>query len=363
MQAFLGCASLTTITIPASVTSIGDSAFRDCSNIATVYLHSPTIVSALTSSSACGQLLENAKSVYILQSITAIPEYITNTYPHANSLTHEGLSYIVYTNPTDHAYNTTLIEHDATQHKKVCECGDTVYAAHEHGAWKEHNETQHKRVCPCGDIEYADHDWNNGVITTPASHTEVGTKTYTCSVCSETKTEDVPKTTAHEYGEWQKHDATQHKRECPCTNVEYADHDWNDGVITTPATHLTLGVKTFTCSDCSETKTEDVPKTTAHEYGEWTTIKEATTSEAGLREKGCACGDKVSEEIPKLTTSASNTDLNSNQAGEPNDTTDGGLGTGAVIGIISGSVVALSGGFALYWFVFRKKKTDIIINP
>ncbi len=288
-------------------------------------------------------------------------------------------------------------KHNATQHKRVCACTDVEYADHnwnsglittpathlelgvktytctdcgeiktedvakltEHtyDAWQKHDAEQHKRVCVCTDIEYADHNWNSGVITTPATHLELGVKTYTCTDCGETKTEDVPKTTAHEYGEWQKHNAAQHKRECACEDIEYADHDWNDGVITTPTTHLEIGTKTYTCSDCGETKTEDMPKTTAHEYGEWTTIKEATTSEAGLREKGCACGDKVSEEIPKLTTSASNTDLNSNQSGEPNDTTEDGFSTGAVIGIVSGGVVAVGGGgFALWWFVFRKKK-------
>ena len=272
---------------------------------------------------------------------------------------------------------------------------------HSHGEWQKHNAEQHKRVCACTNVEYADHDWDDGVITTPATHLEIGTKTYTCSDCGETKTEDVPKTTAHEYGKWQKHNATQHKRECACIDVEYADHNWNNGVITTPATHLELGVKTYTCSDCGETKTEDVPKTTAHEYGEWqkhdaeqhkhecactdveyadhnwnggvvskaathleeglltftcvgcgetqtrtiqkiaqhsygawTTIKEATKDAAGVQERSCACGHTDSKEIPQLESNV-----------------------GVVIAIVSGSAVALGGGgFALYWFVFRKKK-------
>ena len=35
------------------------------------------------------------------------------------------------------------------------------------------------------------HTWNNGEITTPATETAPGVKTYTCTVCSATKTEDV----------------------------------------------------------------------------------------------------------------------------------------------------------------------------
>lgn len=38
------------------------------------------------------------------------------------------------------------------------------------------------------------HDWDSGVITTPATETEAGVKTYTCSVCKATKTEVIPAT-------------------------------------------------------------------------------------------------------------------------------------------------------------------------
>lgn len=38
------------------------------------------------------------------------------------------------------------------------------------------------------------HSWDNGVITTPATDTQNGVKTYTCTVCKETKTETVEKT-------------------------------------------------------------------------------------------------------------------------------------------------------------------------
>ena len=34
-----------------------------------------------------------------------------------------------------------------------------------------------------------------------------------------------------------------------------------------------------------------------HEYGEWTTVKEATCGEKGLKEKTCSCGAKIEEEI------------------------------------------------------------------
>ena len=36
------------------------------------------------------------------------------------------------------------------------------------------------------------HTWNNGTVTTAATCTSTGVKTFTCSVCQETKTEDIP---------------------------------------------------------------------------------------------------------------------------------------------------------------------------
>ncbi len=37
------------------------------------------------------------------------------------------------------------------------------------------------------------HAWDNGVITKQATYSEKGVRTYTCTVCGETKTEDIPK--------------------------------------------------------------------------------------------------------------------------------------------------------------------------
>ena len=61
--------------------------------------------------------------------------------------------------------------------------------------------------------------------------------------------------------EWDK-DATHHWHVCEgegCTEVaDKAEHTWNEGEITTAATHGADGVKTFTCTACAATKTEAV---------------------------------------------------------------------------------------------------------
>ena len=61
--------------------------------------------------------------------------------------------------------------------------------------------------------------------------------------------------------EWSK-DATHHWHACEgedCTDVaDKAEHTWNEGEITTPATADAEGVKTFTCTVCGQTKNEAV---------------------------------------------------------------------------------------------------------
>ena len=80
---------------------------------------------------------------------------------------------------------------------------------------------------------------------------------------------------AHEHSfatEWSK-DATHHWHACTgeeCTDVaDKAEHTWNAGEITTPATATADGIKTFTCTACGATKTEAVQLVTTVTKDEW----------------------------------------------------------------------------------------------
>ena len=68
--------------------------------------------------------------------------------------------------------------------------------------------------------------------------------------------------TGHEYGTWTKLDANQHQRECKHdkTHVEKANHTWDAGKVTKPATTTATGIKTYTCSVCKATRTETIAK-------------------------------------------------------------------------------------------------------
>ena len=94
--AFQDCSELTSITIPSSVTSIGGSAFRYCSKLTNVTIESNYAYKTATSTSDCGNLLQNATTVRVLTSCigTSTNSYLENISNF--SKTPDGL-YTVYT--------------------------------------------------------------------------------------------------------------------------------------------------------------------------------------------------------------------------------------------------------------------------
>ena len=87
----------------------------------------------------------------------------------------------------DHTYGDWQ-QHNAAQHKKVCACGDTVYADHNNGT---------DRICDdCGFESACSHQWGNAVVTKPTC-TEDGYTTETCGLCGETRQIDDTEATGH----------------------------------------------------------------------------------------------------------------------------------------------------------------------
>lgn len=117
-------------------------------------------------------------------------------------------------------------------------------------------------------IPKTDHTWDNGKVTTEATCEHTGVKTYTCSVCGETKEEETPKT----------------------------DHTYDDGTVTKKPTCIETGIKTYTCTVCQKTKTEEIPAT-GHQHTEIRNKKEATCKAEGYTgDMYCKdCGEKLSD--------------------------------------------------------------------
>ena len=87
--------------------------------------------------------------------------------------------------------------------KAVCQVCNQPYgglAAHDYDmtTWVKIDDGHHGHKCNnCNAIDTtskAPHDWNSGAVTTPATCTTAGVKTYTCAVCSATKTERIDAT-------------------------------------------------------------------------------------------------------------------------------------------------------------------------
>ena len=111
---------------------------------------------------------------------------------------------------------------------------------------------------------------------------------------------------SHSYADAWSHDATHHWHASTCGHDVVsgkAEHTWNGGEVTKAATCGAAGEKTFTCTVCGATKTEEIPATGEHTPVE-VPAKEATCTEAGhAAGKQCSvCGTIISgmEEIPAL---------------------------------------------------------------
>ena len=113
-----------------------------------------------------------------------------------------------------------------------------------------------------------DHTWDEGVVTTPATVASKGVKTYTCTACSQTRTEDIPKLGGgsggghtHRWGEWTMTNEREHTRTCTtdAAHTQTKAHRWDAGRVDVPPTQTAPGSRTYVCSDCGGTKTESIP--------------------------------------------------------------------------------------------------------
>lgn len=189
----------------------------------------------------------------------------------------------------------------------------------------------------CGDtkteaIPKKDHTWDEGKVTKKATCTEDGLKVYTCRVCAETK-EEVLKATGHQHTE------LRNEKKATCTEEGYTGDTYctdcgeliKKGSVTEKANHnwqLTKeekatcekdGSKTYTCADCKETKTETIP-TTGHKFGDWQTVTTQSVFTGGVQKRICnVCGKEETRNVSNqlkatIKTNASSLKLKRKQA-------------------------------------------------
>ena len=201
----------------------------------------------------------------------------------------------------------------------------------------------------CG--ESHEHSYGEGTTIKGLTCTQDEEIDYTCSECGYVKKE-ITKATGHEWGEWQTTLAqtctTDGKEERTCAKCSEKEertlkaigHEWGEWKITLAQTCTTDGKEERTCAKCSKkeertlkatghksetvgakapTCKEDgytgdevckvchetlnkgttIPKTNSHEWGKWTTVREATCTEKGEQIRKCAvCREEEIESLP-----------------------------------------------------------------
>ena len=183
--------------------------------------------------------------------------------------------------------------------------GDTTISASLYGLTA--HQTAAVKVHNC------ENHWDDGKITTPPTCTKTGVKQYTCTICSETKTEEIA-ALGHDYSsDWtidtaaacetvgsKSHHCTRCDSKKDVTEIPASGHSWNDGAITTEPTCTDEGVKTFTCNACGKTRTEAVAALGHNYSSDWTIDTAAVCETVGSKSHHCTrCDSKIDvTEIP-----------------------------------------------------------------
>lgn len=194
-SAFTGCTALTDVTIPAGVSTIPEDCFRGCTALADMKLPGTVTHVGYNAFTGCTAL----KDVRCYGAAPAVEP--------GNSEAHsfEPATVTIHYNP---AMNWTLDADGKWQGYTVSDKGACTHT--------DYGTTERTMPATCGEAGRVDticsncgevvstrelpptgaHVWGNGVVTTAPTETTPGVRTFTCTVCGQTRTEAIPATGA-----------------------------------------------------------------------------------------------------------------------------------------------------------------------
>ena len=265
--AFDSCASLTNTTLPAAITAVPGKCFADCTKLLNVkYAGTVTAIGDLA--------FESCKAL----TAAPIPETVTaigaSAFTGCTALTDVTIPAGVSTIPEDCFRGCTALT-DINLPGTVTSVGHNAFTgctalkdvrcygaapAVEPGNSEAHSfepatVTIHYNPAMNWTLD-ADGKWQGYTVSDKGActHTDYGTTERTVpATCGEAGRVD---TICSNCGE------VVSTRELPPTGA----HVWGNGVVTTAPTETTPGVRTRTCTVCSQTRTEAIPATGTHDY-------------------------------------------------------------------------------------------------
>lgn len=172
----------------------------------------------------------------------------------------------VETTTEDHTFGAWSVTKAATckeagEETRVCtKCGSSqtrvIPVSTEHtydDKWTDcgdgENHTHSCIICGQAPIQEA-HKWDSGMVTTPATCTKDGVKTFACKLCKATKTEVIPATGKHDYTDHYEdsQDGKTHTAFCACGDSKVEAHDFSiNGEVTVKPTTSKEGKQEMLC--------------------------------------------------------------------------------------------------------------------
>lgn len=343
-EAFSNCLELEEIVIPKGVQTIGEFAFNYCMALKKVYF--PATLTSIHASAFMGGNGQIAFDVVFCGTESQWTEI--GSYVNKKSITYHQYDDGVQTSEPTHikegTFTYTCALCDGIRTEKLDKLPDHEFPQ----KWKPENAAQHIKECPCGEaFQSAPHNWDNGTVT-PSTHLKEGKTVYACTDCGYERSEVIEKTTEHTHDVYQKHNDTQHKSLCACgEDFIYEDHSWDDGEVTDPPTANEEGTKTFSCTDCGQTRTESVPALGGDSSGA-DGSEDGDISADGDTDKGGVEGSENGGNLGGGTHAESEGD-------QPEADTDEDTGCGAILGNF-GTLIFLLASLTVTVCIRKKKE-------